>query len=576
MLVESNYSQLTELIAKLRERRRLDVVDNYDLRVLTTLLLCPPLLRPIDRMKVYGGCKVLMKGIVVAGFISLLLMRILSVSSNGLSSVLSGSLKEPATTIATKTEWKPSENTSTKSQSGVHYGNASGVLLSSGPVTAIMVKSNKTGTSRSSLLNKTTRYHIRGKANATSATKSLEIGGNANVSALSPSGLQVTFSKYRYYIYKEETITKKKFLTNYRKANLEPNDPQLDHIVNDAGSEDAILAALEKHPWRTRNADEADFFIVPTPIATLLAAGGGRNASVFFDEAFGNLTSHRLFRQNSHRHIITSLHWVAFTRYAQYANDFAPALSRNYARLANVTIATHMDAKIIKRTYQFVRKTNMTLNAFRGFQYIFATFRQATCCSFSLGIWAAAGVPLLPASYETWKQKTVSIFYHTRPQDSGSGSTPYRHGPLNLTSSSLPANTSIGSDIPRAKWIDEFPRTRFCISIRGDTPQTHALLRAVRVGCIPVVISDFYPIFAPTFRSTLELEDFCIFIKEDKWQKNMTKQMHWLMSLDEGFLRNKTKYLAWAQRVIYPDQDDSLFVPAFLKEAANSVKRMAS
>jgi hypothetical protein len=138
----------------------------------------------------------------------------------------------------------------------------------------------------------------------------------------------------------------------------------------------------------------------------------------------------------------------------------------------------------------------------------------------------------------------------------------------------MPARASIGLDIPPSQWLNEFAQSQFCLVIRGDTPHSHSLLRAVRVGCIPVIVSDFYYI-APTLKSSLNLEDFCIFIKEEEFQKDIAGQLSSLATLDKSYLRNKTKHLAWAQRVIFPDYVDSLFVPAFLKEAASFVSLTA-
>lgn len=257
-------------------------------------------------------------------------------------------------------------------------------------------------------------------------------------------------AKYRYYIYEEEAITKKEYLADYRKAKLIPSDPDLGHVVTDARSEEAILLAMENHPWRTKNPEEADLFIVSTPVATLLAAGGGRENSTLFDDIFRNLTSHALFQKNEgHRHIIVSLHWAAFTRYRRFAIGKTPGLHRNVNRLKNVTIASHFDQAVIKNTFDTAsidEQKDSSINSFRGFNRVFAKFRETTCCSFSLDLWSS-DVPLIPASYVTWKQRSVSIFYHTR-KEPFAYSTPYRHGPLNLTEASTPAKASIGLDIP--------------------------------------------------------------------------------------------------------------------------------
>jgi len=51
--------------------------------------------------------------------------------------------------------------------------------------------------------------------------------------------------------------------------------------------------------------------------------------------------------------------------------------------------------------------------------------------------------------------------------------------------------------------------------IRGDTPEMHAFFHAIRCGCIPVVVSDWYPDFAGLFKSSLDMRDFSIMINEE-------------------------------------------------------------
>jgi hypothetical protein len=110
----------------------------------------------------------------------------------------------------------------------------------------------------------------------------------------------------------------------------------------------------------------------------------------------------------------------------------------------------------------------------------------------------------------------------------------------------------MGLDIPPTQeWLKEFTDSQFCLSIRGNTPHTHTLLRAVRVGCIPAVVSNFYPIFAPTLTSKLAMEDLSIFIKEYDFRMDMGGELRRSVTLNKTFLRNTTKYLAWAQRVIF-------------------------
>jgi hypothetical protein len=106
--------------------------------------------------------------------------------------------------------------------------------------------------------------------------------------------------------------------------------------------------------------------------------------------------------------------------------------------------------------------------------------------------------------------------------------------------------------MPPDEWVREFSSSKFCLAIRGDTPHTHALLNAVKVGCIPVVISDMYPTFAPSFPSTLKMGEFCIFISEAEYILDPAKELLKLMDLSEEEIRRKIEGLAFMPLSIPP------------------------
>jgi hypothetical protein len=108
--------------------------------------------------------------------------------------------------------------------------------------------------------------------------------------------------------------------------------------------------------------------------------------------------------------------------------------------------------------------------------------------------------------------------------------------------------------------------------VRGDIPHSHALLRAVKAGCIPVVVSDLYEYYAPTFRSSLDMRDFCIFIDEAHFLNDPGRTLQELDELSEDQVRAKLAGLRFAQRVVAPDHPESLFVPAFLHETDQAQK----
>jgi hypothetical protein len=157
-----------------------------------------------------------------------------------------------------------------------------------------------------------------------------------------------------------------------------------------------------------------------------------------------------------------------------------------------------------------------------------------------------------------------TLFYHTRSAPFRFGSTPYRRAPINVT---LPYKATIGYDLPPDEWIQRFTSSKFCLVIRGDTPNSHALLRAVKVGCIPVVVCDYYPIFAPTFKTSLDIRDFSIFLDEKAFLENPQQQLSLLADIPEVVIRKKLVALQYAQQVTCPDHPESLFIPALLREA---------
>ena len=163
----------------------------------------------------------------------------------------------------------------------------------------------------------------------------------------------------------------------------------------------------------------------------------------------------------------------------------------------------------------------------------------------------------------------------------------------------LTTRSSIGFDVPYDIWKTRFIDSKLCLAIRGDNPATHAVLRSVRVGCIPVVISDSLPRYpySPTLKSTIHLTDYTIMVDETSFlkdpagvllnlltQNNITSMIP-ISSKGNGTaattstptasisatIQNKIQELQFAQRIIFPDHPQSLFVEAFLKECWLSI-----
>ena len=104
----------------------------------------------------------------------------------------------------------------------------------------------------------------------------------------------------------------------------------------------------------------------------------------------------------------------------------------------------------------------------------------------------------------------------------------------------------------------------------SDSPHSHAFFRAVRSGCIPVVSSDFLPIFSPILKSTLNMEDYAIILNEQDLVRDTQNTLLKLQDLDEDIIKSKIEHLKFVQRVWFHDHPKTLFVQAFLKEALHA------
>ena len=138
-----------------------------------------------------------------------------------------------------------------------------------------------------------------------------------------------------------------------------------------------------------------------------------------------------------------------------------------------------------------------------------------------------------------------------------------QHAPiLNVTKSALPLS-SIGFNLQRHVWNQEYADSKFCLVIRGDTPHSHALFNAVKVGCIPVIISDWYPFLLRPFPPHWICGTFCIFLPEGEFLSNPEKSLQNLQDIPLHVIKSNLRNL----QVLIMDHPRS---PAFVREAMAS------
>ena len=380
----------------------------------------------------------------------------------------------------------------------------------------------------------------------------------------------------------------------------------------------AIYETLQNHPLRTLNPDEATFFIPPIFVNAINPHYRAKSrARRDFMSALDLVTSSNIYQTTmGSRHIFVSIDGLHFSYKGvggglqQDIMEYTPEWMKDnltddlkdrwfpsdapcpYDRwnhinkgekgsccpsrnlLKNAILAKDRDMWEIRRRVKHDKDSYSP-----DWSTPFALDEPIPNYGFSLGmIGGVASLPLIEPSYDDFMSKKFIYFYHGRTDAYFCNSTQYRlapieHPPLNDTAEAKTyLQSSVGYDLDAKTWKEHFMSSKFCLIVRGDIPHSKALLRSLKVGCIPVVASDAYPWYAPSLPSTLNFTDYTIVIDEQAFLRNPWRELHSVYSeLTEAGVQQKLKAVAYAQRVMFTDHRDSLFVQAFLKEAWGSI-----
>jgi len=379
-------------------------------------------------------------------------------------------------------------------------------------------------------------------------------------------------TEYKFFMYDDPNIT--------LGPSVWPEGAKLNRkawrmCANEIFFDEALFVILKRSPLRTLDPEEAQLFIAPIPNGRIF---GSMIRHILWGLSFNTLFNHEVFRKHQgHKHLLIATGYPLF-------KNFVGSLAVYYEKLENVTLVQSWDPNGIKKAIDYGYD-------FHEYQEYFTKFQPITRSSISVGLGTRPDssviplpefkfthhehIPLVPASIEKWKNASNFVFYHTRTTPSFFNSTIYRHVAVtNISISNLP-KSSIGWDMSsNEQWLKEYVDSKFCLVIRGDSPHSAAFIRSIRVGCIPVIVADCLPIFAPVLKSTLHMSDYTIMLDERKFVKNPEAQLLSLLDMDEEEINNKIKHLAFAQKVMMLDHPESLFVPALLHEAVETFKNV--
>ncbi|GFH49191.1 hypothetical protein CTEN210_05667 [Chaetoceros tenuissimus] len=320
-----------------------------------------------------------------------------------------------------------------------------------------------------------------------------------------------------------------------------------------------MINAVKNSHYTIQNASDADIFIVPTPFSGLL--GPQKHFGDPMNLAFTTLLQQDSWKKHKgHKHVFFASAHVFFRRdNIRQLKGF----SKYYPIIYNSSAVLCYDPHAISEACH----NNVDL---ADFQPLCKQFDPpVNRASISMGMSPELkSMPLRLASLEKFYNSSNLVFFHSRRSRSVSNSTIYRHSPItNITFSNYP-KSSIGFDLENATiWQREYMDSKFCLVIRGDDPASRSLWRALRVGCIPVIISNLLPIYSPMLKNTLNMTDFSVVLDEKQVVISPEKIFEVVQNMGMKEISEKIQQLSFAQQVLFPDHPKSLFVEAFLKEA---------
>ena len=320
------------------------------------------------------------------------------------------------------------------------------------------------------------------------------------------------------------------------------------------GADIEFYNLLKNHQNRTYNSNDANLFIIYIPFIYFGSFFDFKypNKEEKINAAFDKLFNKESFKnKNGYNHVILT-HSNKFTYRTGwgYLNEFIN--EENREKLKNV-IQTHFEiSPYNKESYIFARD---------GIILPYKTDRD---------------FPIIEPNFEEWKTRELKYFYHTRSWGSANNATILRHKPVNLKHL-FPG--SLGFDIDKSEWINNWKNSKFSLVIRGDTPGSHAFVNAISVGSIPIIIADkqlkykigsFEEQVLP-FKKKLKLDNFAVIINEEILLNSPEKINNIIDQLPENKIKNLLLNIKVAQKYLLYFLKDNEMVNAFLEDARNLI-----
>jgi 2-polyprenyl-3-methyl-5-hydroxy-6-metoxy-1,4-benzoquinol methylase len=408
-------------------------------------------------------------------------------------------------------------------------------------------------------------------------------------------------SKVPFYIYEDDAITMNSFY----------------EVCEWSQREDAVLAhLLRKSKWRTYDPSKAKVFFILIPYHQSYFCGSNAIRSTHVGQTYWTPDDEKIkfkirnwnefdqkwqTRWENRTHLERVERAVAMTIQLMKKYSSVPHVMPAFSWQSSVwnydnQIGNYKEASQIFPLWCWQALANVILVRFEvfgmsPFYNSFSTGRLAGRTPFSMYnvLWEQTKrAVILPfvghrdmprvddLTYTDWKtQREFMFWYHTTTDNSAHGGTRLRHLPVQHAQL-FGNDSSMSFGIPREEWLSGFSRSKFCLVVRGDDPNSHSWIAALQACCIPVFISDHFADVCLPFGDGINgppswmppLESFSFSVKESEVLQNPQRMVDVVLEASEAEVEAKLIGLLAVRKFFMYEHPESMLVEALVWEQA--------
>lgn len=332
------------------------------------------------------------------------------------------------------------------------------------------------------------------------------------------------------------------------------------------GSDVAFIRLMLNHPWRVQDPAKAQIHIIPIPLsASYLHANKtcGGDHITRTTAAFERLFNHPVYRRYNMSHYLHCHAWECLVAWEWPKEGLLPVHLFRQGNLSNIILgrfetyrSTASDCERYGAQFKMCDKQEAVF-AKHPVTGLYHDRWELSRCAIVVPYLARPALRSLKPTFEEWRERKNTVFYQTTTRNSAWSATRVRHAPVKSSFKDLPGAV-VGFGLPREQWAAEFEQSKFCLTIRGDTPTSNSLYNAIKVGCVPVIISDTFPLVGQPFGTQLPWSLFTVTLPEEVFATDPLAVARFLWQMPASQQRSLVANLGAARRALLYEAESTL------------------